>query len=71
MTKGFAKKIPVAGIAAGTAFAIEKAAYGNWSGASMEFSSGAVSVFPVVGTSVSAALDLGILAQEIYLEVRS
>ena len=65
MVKGLAKKIPVAGIAAGTVLAMKKAFNGNWSGAGMEFSSGLVSVFPVVGTSVSAALDLGLLAQDV------
>lgn len=67
--KGLAKKVPVAGVAAGAVFAVEKAVYKDWYGASMEFSSGVVSVFPGPGTGASVAMDVGILAHDISKEV--
>lgn len=69
MSKSIAKKIPIAGIAAGTTYAIEKAIKKDWSGAGMEFSSGFVSMFPIAGTSVSLGIDFAILYAEIYQEV--
>lgn len=65
MAKSAIKKIPIAGIAAGTIFAAERGLQGDWGSAAMEFSSGAVSTIPVVGSGASMAIDIGILAMEI------
>ncbi|MFM7850560.1 MAG: hypothetical protein ACKO96_01270, partial [Flammeovirgaceae bacterium] len=62
MTKSAIKKIPIAGIAAGTIFAMEKGLQGNYGEGMAEFSSGCVSVIPVAGTAASMAIDIGILA---------
>ena len=69
MSKSAIKKIPVAGIAAGTVFAAEKSLQGDWGGSAMEFSSGAVACVPYAGTSASMAIDIGILAHEVEKEV--
>ena len=65
MTKSAIKKIPIAGIAAGTVFAMEKGLQGDWGQATMEFSSGVVSVIPVAGTAAGMTIDMGILAHEV------
>ena len=49
MGKSAIKKIPVAGIAAGSVFAAEKAIQGDWGSVGGEFASGAVSIVPIVG----------------------
>ena len=69
MGKSAIKKIPVAGIAAGSVFAAEKAIQGDWGSAGGEFASGAVSIVPIVGTTASVAIDMGILANEIDKDV--
>lgn len=71
MTKSAIKKIPIAGLAAGTVFAAEKGLQGDWGAASLEFSSGAVACVPVAGTGASMAIDIGILAHEVTKELGS
>ena len=69
MGKSAIKKIPVAGIAAGSVFAAEKAIQGDWGSAGGEFASGTVSMIPVAGMGASMAIDLGLLANEINKQV--
>ena len=69
LSKGLAKKIPFLGVAVGAVYSIQKAVQRDWYGSLMELGSGVVSVFPGPGTAASVALDVGILVNEIQLEV--
>ena len=60
-----AKKIPVAGLFVGGAFAIGKLFTGDIRGAGLELASGAASTVPGVGTAASVAIDVGLAALEI------
>lgn len=63
------KKVPVVSVVAGTAFAIQRAAKGDWTGAVGEFASGAAACIPGAGTAVSCALDAALLAKDVYTAV--
>lgn len=63
--KSFAKKIPIVGVAAGCAFGIFRLTQGDYLGAVMEVSSGAVSLIPVYGTAASFAIDAGLVVYDI------
>lgn len=63
------KKVPVVSVVAGTAFAIQRAAKGDWAGAVGEFASGAAACIPGAGTAVSCALDAALLAKDVYTAV--
>lgn len=60
-----AKKIPILGAVFGTIFATGRALKGDWTGAGMEFCSGAVSCAPGVGTAGSLAIDAALLARDL------
>ena len=59
------KKIPFVGLGLGAAFAIDRLRKGDWGGALMEIGSGAASMIPGVGTAVSTAIDVGLIAKDI------
>ena len=67
--KAAAKKIPILGAILGTGFAIERLQKGDMVGAGLEFASGIASIFPGVGTGISAALDVGLAAKDINDEM--
>ena len=58
------KKVPVLGALAGGAFAAERAMKGDWLGAGGELLSGVASIFPGIGTGISAAIDAGLMARD-------
>lgn len=60
-----AKKIPILGAVFGTAFAAGRAAKGDWTGAGLEFCSGAASCAPGVGTAASLTIDGALLARDL------
>ena len=59
------KKIPFVGLGLGAAFAVDRLRKGDWGGALMELGSGAASMIPGVGTAVSTAIDVGLIAKDI------
>ena len=59
------KKIPFVGLGLGAAFAIDRLRKGDWGGALMEIGSGAASMIPGVGTAVSTAIDVGLIAKDL------
>ena len=63
--KSLAKKIPIVGVAAGCAFGIFRMIQGDFLGAAMEVSSGAVSLIPGYGTAASLAIDAGLVAYDL------
>lgn len=63
--KSIAKKIPIVGLAAGCAFGIIRLTQGDYLGAAMEVSSGAVSLIPGYGTAASLAIDAGLVAYDL------
>lgn len=63
--KTLLKKIPVVGLLAGVAFAVDRAAHGDYTGAAMEVGSGALSCIPGFGTAASVAVDAGIAYRDI------
>lgn len=63
--KGILKKIPVIGLLAGAAFAINRASKGDYAGAMGELASGAVSLIPGFGTAASVAIDAGLAARDV------
>ena len=63
--KSVLKKIPFVGLGLGAAFAIDRLRKGDWGGALMEIGSGAASMIPGVGTAVSTAIDVGLIAKDI------
>ena len=50
---------------AGVAFAVDRAAHGDYTGAAMEVGSGALSCIPGFGTAASVAVDAGIAYRDI------
>lgn len=60
-----AKKIPILGAVFGTVFAAGRAAKGDWTGAGLEFCSGAASCAPGVGTAASLTIDGALLARDL------
>ena len=65
--KSLAKKVPILGALAGTAFAIQRLNQKppDYLGASMEFASGIASIFPGVGTGISVGLDAALVAKDV------
>ena len=63
--KSVLKKIPFVGLGLGAAFAVDRLRKGDWGGALMELGSGAASMIPGVGTAVSTAIDVGLIAKDI------
>lgn len=61
--KTIIKKIPLAGMAVGAFSAFKCALNSDWTGASLELASGAVSTIPGIGTAASTALDIGLLVK--------
>lgn len=59
------KKVPILGAVAGVAFGIERAIKGDWIGALGEVASGTASIFPGVGTAVSAGIDAALIAKDV------
>lgn len=63
------KKIPLGlGAAAALWFSAERAMAGDTTGAGAELASGAAGIVPGVGTAASLAIDLGIIARDVYNE---
>ncbi len=62
--KSLAKKIPILGALAGSAFAIQRAMKGDWAGAAMEMGSGLLGTMPGMGTAGSIALDAALMAKD-------
>ncbi len=60
-----AKKIPILGAVFGTVFAADRALKGDWTGAGLEFCSGAASCAPGVGTAASLTIDGALLARDL------
>ena len=63
--KSVLKKIPFVGLGLGAAFAVDRLRKGDWGGALMELGSGAASMIPGVGTAVSTAIDVGLIAKDL------
>lgn len=63
--KTLLKKIPGVGLIAGIAFAIDRAAHGDYAGAAGEIASGAASCLPGAGTVVSTAIDGVLVARDL------
>ena len=63
--KAALRKLPFgAGLLFGTAFAVQRAMAGDWTGAGMEIASGAMAVVPGPGTVGSIAMDATIMARD-------
>jgi hypothetical protein len=62
--KSLLKKIPLAGLLAGGAFAAQRAMSGDWSGAGLELASGAASTLPGFGTAASVGIDAALAARD-------
>jgi len=62
--KSLAKKIPVVGLLAGGAFAVERLMKGDYLGAGGEVLSGLASLIPGIGTAASLAIDAGMMARD-------
>jgi hypothetical protein len=62
--KTLLKKIPVIGLIVGAGLAISRASKGDWWGALAEVGSGVASLFPGIGTGISAAIDVGLMASD-------
>jgi len=65
LLKSAIKKIPVIGLLAGLGFGLHKLAKGDFTGAAMEVSSGAMSMVPGIGTAGSVAMDVAIAKRDI------
>ena len=63
--KTLLKKIPVAGLLAGGAFAAGRAMHGDWSGAGLELLSGLASIVPGWGTAASLAIDGALMTKDL------
>jgi len=63
--KTLLKKIPLLGLGVGSVLAAGKLAQGDITGAGLEFTSGALSTVPGLGTAGSLAIDTAIAAREI------
>ena len=62
--KSILKKIPGIGLLAGIGFGLQRAYKGDFAGAALEFSSGALSTIPGLGTAGSVAIDAGLAARD-------
>ena len=62
--KSLLKKIPLAGLLVGGAFAAQRAMSGDWTGAGLELASGAVSNIPLAGTAASFGIDAALAARD-------
>ena len=62
--KSAMKKLPFVGVAAGAAFAMDRAEHGDFIGAALEFASGAVSMIPGIGTAASVAIDAALMKRD-------
>ena len=60
--KSFLKKIPILGLAVGTYLGIKRWQSGDYLGALGEMGSGIASLFPGIGTAISAGIDATLLA---------
>ena len=60
------KKVPLIGLGAGLWFAADRAMAGDFKGAAAEAASGAVGTIPGVGTASSVAIDIALMARDIY-----
>lgn len=67
--KAGAKAVPVAGLVIGLGFGIWRVCHGDVAGAGLEVASGALSCVPGGGTAGSLAIDVGIAARDIKLEI--
>ena len=65
VAKSAIKKIPVIGLLAGLAFAVDRAIDGDFAGAGLEVLSGAASLIPGVGTAASLGVDGAIIARDL------
>lgn len=63
--KSALKKIPLIGAGVGLALAANRAMAGDWVGAGMEATSGALSIVPGLGTAASLGMDAAILARDV------
>jgi hypothetical protein len=59
------KKIPLVGLLAGIGFGLQRAMEGDYAGAAMELSSGALSTIPGYGTAGSFAVDAALIARDL------
>jgi len=66
--KSIVKKIPLIGLGAGLWFAADRAMAGDFKGAAAEATSGALGTIPGVGTAGSVAIDVALMARDIYKE---
>jgi len=64
--KSFLKKIPIVSAIAGLGFGTARFAKGDYIGAGLEVASGLAGSFPVWGTAISAGIDVGLAARDIY-----
>lgn len=62
--KTLAKKIPIIGALIGLGLAANRASKGDYWGAGAEFLSGIASIFPGIGTGISTAIDVGLMATD-------
>jgi hypothetical protein len=67
--KSFLKKIPLVGVALGSAFGLARAMEGDSKGAVAEVVSGASGSIPVVGTAAGIAVDAALIARDTYKEL--
>ena len=65
LVKSAGKKVPFVGAVIGTGLAIKELKEGDVVGALGEFTSGLVSMIPVIGTGASIAIDAGLLARDV------
>ena len=63
--KTILKKIPGIGLLAGIGFGLQRAMEGDYAGAAMELSSGALSTIPGFGTAGSLAVDAALIARDL------
>ncbi|MGY8867681.1 MAG: hypothetical protein ACKVJK_18920, partial [Methylophagaceae bacterium] len=63
--KTILKKIPFVGLLAGIGFGIQRALEGDYAGAALELSSGALSTIPGFGTAGSIAVDAALIARDL------
>lgn len=70
VSKALVKKVPILGAVAGVAFGIERLMKGDVVGAIGEVASGAASIVPGAGTSLSLAIDAGLMARDAAKEMQ-
>ena len=64
-SKSLAKAMPFASLGVGSIFAAGRARKGDFVGASLEFTSGALACIPVYGTASSLGIDAYIIARDL------